>query len=64
MKQNTETTIETALTIDQNQQLIRDLIAAVLIVSVVINLVVLITWIMLQVTSHYDAAIASLLFVR
>ena len=64
MKQNTETTIETALTIDQNQQLIRDLIAAVLIVSVVINLAVLIGWIMLQVTSHYDAAIASLLFVR
>lgn len=64
MKQNTETTIETALTIDQNQQLVRDLIAAVLIVSVVINLAVLIGWIMLQVTSHYDAAVATLLFVR
>lgn len=64
MKENTETTIENALAINQNQQLIRDLVTAVLIVSVVINLVVLISWLMLQVTTHYDAAVASLLFVR
>lgn len=64
MKQNTETTIENTLAINQNQQLIRDLVAAVLIVSVVINLFVLISWLMLQVTTHYDAAVASFLFVR
>ncbi len=64
MNNNTETTTETALTLSQNQQLIRDLIAAVLIVSVVINLTVLIAWVLLQVTTHYDTAIASLLFVR
>lgn len=64
MNNNTETTTETVLTISQNQQLVRDLVAAVLIVSVVINLTVLIAWIMLQVTTHYDAAFASLLFAR
>lgn len=64
MNNNTETTTETVLTISQNQQLVRDLVAAVLIVSVVINLTVLIAWIMLQVTTHYDAAFVSLLFAR
>lgn len=64
MNNNTEITTETTLAITQNQQLVRDLIAAVLIVSVVINLTVLIAWVLLQVTTHYDAAVASLLFVR
>ena len=64
MNNNTETTTETVLAMNQNQQLVRDLIAAILIVSVVINLIVLISWVLLQVTTHYDAAVAALLFVR
>lgn len=64
MNTNTDTPTETTMVLTQNQQLTRDLVAAVLIVSVVINLIILIAWIMLQVTSHYDAAIAALLFVR
>lgn len=41
-----------------------DLKHSILIVSVVVNLVVLTAWIALQVTTQYDAQIASLLFTR
>lgn len=41
-----------------------DLKHSILIVSVVVNLVVLTTWIALQVTTQYDAQIASMLFTR
>lgn len=37
---------------------------AVLIVSLLVNLIFLITWIMLQVTTQYDYAISALVFGR
>lgn len=37
---------------------------AVLIVSLLINMFILITWIMLQVTTEYDYAISALIFGR
>jgi len=39
-----------------------DVRTAVLIVSVVANLIVLTTWIAIQVTSQYDTQLATLLF--
>ena len=42
----------------------QDLKHSILIVSVIANLVVLTTWIALQVTTQYDAQVASLLFTR
>ena len=42
----------------------QDLKHSILIVSLVVNLVVLTAWIALQVTTQYDAQIASLLFTR
>lgn len=41
-----------------------DLKHSILIVSIVVNLVVLTAWIALQVTTQYDAQIASMLFTR
>jgi hypothetical protein len=41
-----------------------DLKHSVLIVSIVANLFVLTAWILLQVTTQYDAQIASFLFTR
>lgn len=41
-----------------------DLRSAVLIVSLVINLYFLTAWVMLQVTTRYDIAVAELLFNR
>ncbi|MET0979900.1 MAG: hypothetical protein ABWX90_01435 [Candidatus Saccharimonadales bacterium] len=41
-----------------------DLKHSILIVSLIVNLVVLTTWIALQVTTQYDAEIASMLFTR
>ncbi len=40
----------------------RDLANAILIVSVVLNLTVFITWLVLQVTSRYDTQMLGLLF--
>lgn len=37
---------------------------AILIVSLLINLIFLITWVMLQVTTQYDYAISALIFGR
>lgn len=37
---------------------------AVLIVSLLINMVILITWILLQVTTQYDYAVSALVFGR
>lgn len=42
----------------------QDLRNAVLIVSLVINLYFLIAWVLLQVTTRYDATVAELLFNR
>ena len=41
-----------------------DLMIAVLVVSVVINLFILIGWVTLKVTGAYDAEVATLLFTR
>lgn len=40
----------------------RDLANAILIVSVVLNLTIFITWLVLQVTSRYDTQMLGLLF--
>ena len=40
----------------------RDVTLAILIVSLLINLTVFITWLVLQVTSRYDSQVAQLLF--
>lgn len=46
------------------QQLNKDMMVSVLIVSLTVNAFVLIGWITLQVTSVYDAQVASFLFTR
>ena len=45
-------------------QLNKDAMVSVLIVSLAINMFVLIGWVALQVTSVYDAQVASFLFTR
>lgn len=50
-------TVEVAATMN-------DLKTSILIVSVAINLVILIAWIILQITTKYDGQIYSLLFTR
>jgi hypothetical protein len=60
-KQETETNIEIAF---DELKVNEDLKHSILIVSVVANLVVLTAWIALQVTTQYDAQIASFLFSR
>lgn len=42
----------------------QDLKHSILIVSIITNLVFLTAWIALQVTTQYDAQIASMLFTR
>ena len=42
----------------------RDAMVALLIVSLTINMFILVGWFTLQVTSAYDAQVASFLFVR
>jgi hypothetical protein len=58
----TEQTVETAATM--SVKVSEDLKHSVLIVSIVANLFVLTAWILLQVTTQYDAQIASFLFTR
>lgn len=41
-----------------------DLKTALLVVSLTINVVVLITWLILQVTTQYDEQLAAFLFIR
>lgn len=50
--------------IDPNMQSVEDLKHSVLIVSVVINLAILTTWIMLQVTKQFDSQLVALIFDR
>jgi hypothetical protein len=47
-----------------SSQMTQDLKNAVLVVSVVANLFIFTAWIALQVTSQYNAQIASFLFIR
>jgi hypothetical protein len=66
MTKNTNTnTLEQQAPVEQlllSTPVSRDLMTAVLIVSVVVNLIVLTTWIAIQVTSQYDTQLAALLF--
>jgi len=62
-KEQIEAVMELARPIPSSQ-MSQDLKTAVLIVSVVVNLFVLTTWIALQVTTQYDGQIASFLFTR
>ena len=57
-----EQTIEATAT--NGVKVSEDLKHSVLIVSIVANLFVLTAWILLQVTTQYDAQIASFLFTR
>ena len=64
-KRKTNKTVQTgtqAVAVDA--QINRDLALAVLIVSLTVNLFVLVGWVTLQVTSVYDAQVASFLFAR
>ncbi len=48
--------------LDINDVLTRDVVTATLVVSLLINLTILITWLTLQVTTRYDSQVALLLF--
>lgn len=60
-KQSIETTVEVAFA---ELKMNEDLKHSILIVSIIANLFVLTAWIALQVTTQYDAQIASFLFSR
>jgi hypothetical protein len=67
MTQKTNTTSEYSETSATEQLLVasplsHDVKNAVLIVSLIINLIIFTTWIAMQVTSQYDGQVASLLF--
>jgi hypothetical protein len=53
-----------AIAVETTEQTGRDVATALLIVSLTINLFVLVSWVTLQVTSAYDAQVASFLFTR
>jgi hypothetical protein len=55
---------EAAVAVATVDPLTRDLIVAMFIVSVVINMFVLIGWVTLQVTTVYDSQVAAFLFTR
>ncbi len=59
----TTKTEATTATVDFTQTQ-RDLMTAIFVVSLAINLFVLVGWVTLQVTSAYDAQVVSFLFVR
>ena len=60
----TEPVTVTVASTDIALQTNRDMVTALLIVSLLINLFVLIGWIALQVTTAYDTQVASFLFTR
>ena len=66
MTENTQNEQEatTVQTLNVNQYVSQDLRNSILIVSIVVNLVVLTTWIALQVTTQFDGEVAGLLFNR
>lgn len=55
------TTETTAVAVARTHQ---DLVLALLIVSLTVNLFVLVGWVTLQVTSVYDSEVAAFLFTR
>jgi hypothetical protein len=65
MKQNQkdQQTVDNEMVIAQTH-VTQDLKNSVLIVSVVVNLVVFTAWVMLQVTTQFDAQFANILFTR
>jgi len=64
-KRKTNKTVQTEMqAVAVDAQINRDLALAVLIVSLTVNLFVLVGWVTLQVTSVYDAQVASFLFAR
>lgn len=62
-KTNKPTKIELE-TVAVQPQIRQDTMLAILIVSLTVNLFVLIAWVTLQVTSAYDAQVATFLFTR
>lgn len=67
MNANTQTSIPEAdivTVVRAHQQVSHDLKNAILIVSVITNLVVVTTWLILVATERYDVALASLLLGR
>jgi len=58
-----ETEVTTAAALS-TVQINRDVVAAVLIVSLLVNLFVLTAWVTLQVTTVYDPQVAAFLFNR
>ena len=68
-KTNKKATTEAEATTNEllatsSTQINRDVMTAVLIVSLLVNLFVLTAWVTLQVTTAYDAQVASFLFAR
>ena len=62
MKMNTKTTTkETAPQRGSSRQLSRDLRDSIMVVSVIINAYVFIAWLVLQVTTRFDAALINYL---
>ena len=55
------TATESVLTLSQTHQ---DIVLALLVVSLTVNLFVLVGWVTLQVTSVYDSEVAVFLFTR
>ena len=62
MKKEKQTQENAQVALAPTSQMTQDLKHAVLIVSLVLNLVVFTGWIALQVTSRYDESIARALF--
>lgn len=63
-KTNTTPEIVADEAVMPHSQVGHDLKNSVLIVSVLANLVVLVGWLLLQITSRYDASLAALLLGR
>lgn len=49
---------------DVNTYVVQDLRTSLLFVSILINVIILITWIAVQVTTAYDAQLLGLLVIR
>lgn len=66
MTENTqnEQEVATVQIVNGNHYVSQDLKNSILIVSIVVNLVVLTTWIALQVTTQFDGEVAGFLFNR
>lgn len=57
-------TMEESVIMAQVPATANDLKSALLVVSLAINLVVLIVWLILQVTTRYDDQLAAMIFLR